>query len=166
MSRNSRSPEVAPGRMDRLIQERVHDTYKVRGKLPDPTACTECGVLYRDGRWTWGEAPADAAPTTCPACQRLQDEYPGGFLTLRGSFLAEHREELLGLARNVEEREKVDRPLKRIMAIQDQDDGVLVTTTEPNLARNIGDALESAYEGELDYTYSDEGNILRITWTR
>lgn len=164
--RNPKSPEVGPGRLDRLIQEHEHDTYKVRGKLSDPTACSVCGVLYRDGRWVWGDAPADASPTICPACRRIQDDYPGGFLKLKGAFLQAHREELEGLMRNVEQREKGLRPLKRIMDIVDEDDGVLVTTTDPRLARNIGDALESAYEGELDYQYSDEGNILRVTWTR
>lgn len=38
--------------------------------------------------------------------------------------------------------------------------------TDPNLARNIGDAVHRAWEGELDYTYSDEGKVLRVRWTR
>jgi hypothetical protein len=164
--RNPKSPEVGPGRMDRLIQEREHDTYKVRGKLPDPTACPECGVMYRAGRWTWGAPPVDAARRTCPACQRIQDDYPGGFLTLGGSFPRAHRQEIEGLARNVEEREKGQHPLKRIMAMTEQEEGLLITTTDPSLARNIGDALHHAYRGELDYQYSEEGNVLRVTWTR
>lgn len=28
-------------RHDRLIQERVHDTYKLRGKLAEPTVCPQ-----------------------------------------------------------------------------------------------------------------------------
>lgn len=52
------------------------------------------------------------------------------------------------------------------MAVRDTDEGVLITTTAPGLARNIGDAVHSAWEGELGYTDSDEGNVLRVTWTR
>jgi NMD protein affecting ribosome stability and mRNA decay len=153
-------------RGDRLIREREHDSYKVRAKLPDPTACPDCGAMYRAGRWTWGSPPADAHRERCPACRRVQDDYPAGILTLRGEFPREHRDEILGLARNVEEREKGQHALKRIMAIRDEDDAVVITTTDPGLARNIGDALSDAYEGELDLQYTEEGNLLRATWSR
>lgn len=159
-------PQAAPGRRDRLIREREHDTYKVRGKLPDPTACPDCGAMFRNGRWAWGEPPADAQRTLCPACHRIRDDYPGGQLLLRGEFVRSHRDELLGLARNVEEREKGLHPLKRIMAVRDVESDVLITTTDPNLARNIGDALHRAYEGDLDYQYTEESNELRVTWAR
>ena len=36
----------------------------------------------------------------------------------------------------------------------------------PGLARNVGDALHSAYKGDLQYEYVDEGGVLRVTWTR
>jgi hypothetical protein len=122
--------------------------------------------MYRAGRWTWGTAPVDANRVVCPACQRIKDDYPGGFLTLGGSFSTAHREELLGLARNVEQRETADHPLKRIMEIKDPDGEILITTTDPGLARNIGDAIAAAYEGDLDYKYTAEGNVLRVTWIR
>ena len=166
MTQSLKGQKSGPRRRDRLIREREHDTYKVRGQLPDPTACPECGAMYRAGRWTWGSAPADAQSVVCPACQRIRDDYPGGFLTLAGTFPEAHREELLGLAHNVEEREKADHPLKRIMAISDADGGILITTTDARLARNIGDAIEHAYEGDLDYQYTEEGNVLRVSWAR
>ncbi len=162
----TRGSQPAPQRRDKLIREREHDTYKIRGKLPDPTACTDCGAMYRNGRWAWGAPPVDAHRTICPACQRVRDDYPGGHLTLRGDFVRDHREELLGLARNVEEREKGQHPLKRIMAVRDVEAEVLITTTDPNLARSIGDAMYSAYEGDLDYQYTEESNVLRVTWSR
>jgi hypothetical protein len=153
-------------RRDRLIRERVHDPYMVRAKLPDPTACPECGAMYRDGRWTWGSPPAEAHRERCPACRRIEDDQPAGILTIGGAFPAEHRDEVLGLARNVEEREKGEHALKRIMAIRDEEGSVVITTTDPGLARNIGDALQHAYEGELDYQYTDEGLLLRVSWSR
>jgi hypothetical protein len=157
---------AADRRRDRLIREREHDLYKLRGKLPDPTACPECGAMYRAGRWVWGAPPADAHQTLCPACQRIRDDYPAGFLTLAGVFAQAHRAEILGLARNVEQREKGEHPLKRIMVIRDEGNEILIETTDDGLARNIGDALHRAYEGDLEYQYIDEGNLLRVSWRR
>ena len=42
-----------PVRRDKLIQERVHDTYKIWGKLPEPTECPDCGAVWHKGRWQW-----------------------------------------------------------------------------------------------------------------
>ncbi len=85
---------------------------------------------------------------------------------MSGQFFEEHRQELLRLAHNVEAREKAEHPLKRIMDTEDQDGNTLITTTDIHLARSIGDALHDAYEGELDYEYTEEQNILRVTWRR
>ena len=164
--RRAESGPIASKRRDRLIREREHDPYKVRAKLPDPTACPDCGAMYRAGRWIWGAPPVDANRERCPACQRVRDDYPAGILTLRGTFPSAHRDEILGLARNVEEREKAEHALKRIMAIRDDADEIVITTTDSGLARNIGDALHDAYDGELDYAYTDEGSLLRVTWSR
>ena len=166
MARSDRAEGGGPQRRDRLIREREHDPYKVREKLPDPTACPDCGAMFRDGRWMWGAPPVDAHRATCPACQRTRDDYPAGYLTLEGDFHREHRAEILSLLRHVEEREKKEHPLKRLLDIQDDPDALRITTTDSGFARNLGDALESAYAGELDYQYTKEGSCLRVTWRR
>ena len=160
-------PAASQPRLDRLLQEKGDDTYGLRGKLPDPTACTDCGAMYRGGRWIWGAAPADAQPALCPACHRIRDDYPGGLVTIQGEFAAEHFEEIQGLARNLEEREKQEHPLKRIMRItKGEGDSWEIATTDKHLARGIGDALHHAYEGELDYSYADTEELLRVRWSR
>jgi NMD protein affecting ribosome stability and mRNA decay len=156
----------AQTRRDKLLREYEHDTYKLPGKLPDPTACPRCRALFRDGRWSWGSPPSDAQPVACPACRRIEDDYPAGTLTLSGAFAQGHRDEILGLARHVEEREKAEHPLKRIMAIRDEADAILVTTTDAKLARSIGEAIHRAYEGEVGYTFTKDENLLRVTWER
>jgi NMD protein affecting ribosome stability and mRNA decay len=153
-------------RRDRLLLEHERDTYALGAKLPEPTACPDCGAVYRRGRWAWAPAPADARPRLCPACHRIRDDYPGGCLALRGEFSREHRAELLGLARNVAERARGLHPLRRIMDIEEDDEQVVVTTTDPKLARSIAAALHHAYEGKLDYSHARGGNLLRVTWTR
>lgn len=155
-----------PVRRDRLIQEEVHDTYKSRTKLPEPTVCPGCGAVFHEGRWQWAAKPVGAHEEMCPACHRIYDEFPAGYLTLGGKFFQAHREEILHLVRNEGEREKTEHPLKRIINIEDHDDGVLVTTTSIHMARRIGDAVHHAYQGGLEFHYNEEENLLRVNWTR
>ncbi len=102
MTGRSKVPGGRAARGDRRIQEFEHDTYKTKGKLKEPTVCPECSAVFHKGRWTWGPKPQAAHETLCPACHRIKDLYPKGFLTLKGEFLAEHRDEILGLIRNDE----------------------------------------------------------------
>jgi hypothetical protein len=155
------------GRGERLIKERVHDPYKARSKLPEPTVCPKCQAVFHQGRWVWAEeVPATANQELCPACRRIRDRVPAGFLTLSGEFYQEHREEIINTVRNKEENEKAQHPLKRIMDIEEQNGETVITFTEIHLPRGIGEALNNAYQGELDYQYSDEVNILRVRWHR
>jgi len=153
-------------RMDKRIQERDHDPYRTSKKLPDPSACTECGAMYRAGRWRWGHPPVDAKQVVCPACQRARDELPAGLVTLSGAFHREHRAEILGLIRNLEKRALEDHPLKRILHVKEHEEEVEIATASAELARSFGDALHRAYEGTLDYHYPGEGDLLRVRWER
>lgn len=155
-----------PVRRDRLIQEDRHDPYEARQKLPEPTVCPQCGVVFQEGRWQWLERPAQAHEAMCPACRRIQDDLPAGFVSVSGTFFRDKRDELLNLIRNTEARAKAERPLKRIMRIEDEDEGILVTTTEIHLARGIGEALHDAYQGELEFQYNEHENMLRVGWSR
>jgi NMD protein affecting ribosome stability and mRNA decay len=155
-----------PLRRDELRQELVHDSYKTKRKLAEPTRCPDCGAVYRDGRWTWGAASAGADEARCPACHRVRDRFPAGYVTLSGEFVGSHRDEVLHLVRNREAAEKAEHPLQRIMAVEDSADGVLVTTTDTHLARGIGEAVHAAFKGELEFKYNKEENLLRVQWTR
>lgn len=153
-----------PVRHDRILLEQVRDAYKAKGKLPDPCVCPQCGALFHDGRWQWGAAPAGAPQETCPACHRIHDQFPAGFLTLEGPFFQAHREEIMHLVHNHEQRERAEHPLQRIMAVEERDGEVLVTTTDIHLARGIGVAVHHAYQGELEFHYNPEENLLRVHW--
>ncbi len=153
-------------RGDRLMRERVHDPYKTRLKLPDPTLCPQCRAVYSKGRWHWVERPEQPHEELCQACHRINDDYPAGTLTLSGGFLGKHKTEIVGLARRQEELEKGEHPLNRIMAIEDEDGTIVITTTDIHLPRRIGEALFDAYEGELDFHYEEEAYSIRVSWRR
>ncbi len=142
------------------------DPYRMASKPPEPTRCPECNASYVGGRWSWQAAPDDSYEQLCPACQRIHDRFPAGFVTIKGSFFAEHRDEILHLINNKAEKEKELRPLQRIMDITDTRDGVQVTTTDSHLARGIAESLHAAYKGDLKLRYSRDENLVRATWTR
>lgn len=156
------------GRKDRLIKEYIHDPYMTRNKPKEPTLCPQCGVVFTDGRWQWlPQAPKQAHETLCPACQRIHDRVPAGYLQLSGDFFTAHREEIMRLVHNKEEEQKAQHPMKRLMDVEDQDDGaVVVTFTDVHLPRGAGEAIERAYEGELDIHYTEEAGIVRVYWQR
>ncbi len=138
------------------------------GKLREPTACPTCAASYRNGRWTWNAAPVDAEQKLCPACERIKSGYPAGVLNVEGRFAEANRRDLEQLLRHVEERERTEHPLKRIMSVSDEGAGFTVTVTDGDLAMAFGNALESAYQGELEHppTTSDTENLVRVRWRR
>jgi len=38
--------------------------------------------------------------------------------------------------------------------------------SDPHLARDVGEALHSAYQGDLDYHYQEGEFLLRVSWQR
>lgn len=156
-----------PHRRDRMLQEHIHDTYKLRGKLSEPTRCPQCKAVYHKGRWSWtSEAPADAHEELCSACHRVNDNYPAGEITLAGEFVGAHKEEIKGLARHIEQLENSEHPMNRIIDVRDQEDGLLITTTDVHLPNRIAEAIQSAWNGELETHFDDEGYFTSIVWRR
>jgi len=96
----------------------------------------------------------------------VQDHYPAGFVFLEGDFLLAHREEIGHLVRNEAERQRAEHPLKRVMAIDESETGLRVSTTDIHLARAIGEAVHHAYQGELEFHYNPEEALLRVHWSR
>lgn len=133
---------------------------------PDPTVCRRCGAVFHEGRWQWMRMPMKANRTSCPACQRVRDDHPAGIVSLTGSFVLEHREELRSLARHQEDIEKAEHALNRIMAIGDLPEGLEITTTDIHLPQRIGKAVERAYDGDLDLQFEEDRYFLRVCWSR
>jgi len=136
----------------------------------DKAVCTKCGSVYKDKRWSMKSAAAAAAPgaveVTCPACQKIRDKYADGYVTLSGDFLAEHKEEILNLIRNKEERSMHTNPLHRIIEIKERPGTIEITTTTDKLAQRIGQMLKKTFSGEVEYKWSDDVKLVRVFWKR
>lgn len=166
MASKVKIPAGLSARRDRTVQEFQHDTYKLRGKLKEPTACPDCGAVFHKGRWMWCPAPKEAEQATCPACHRMRDKYPKGLVTIKGAFKDERHDQVVGVVKNTEEKEKTEHPLSRIMTIEEQREGLVISTTDTHLPRRIGEALKHAYHGELELHYDQDEDFVRVTWTR
>ena len=164
------TPDTPPGSVTRyrarIFDDLRHDPYQARGKYREPTVCASCGAIFERGRWKWGEAPTQAHKATCPACARIRDKLPAGLVTLAGEFFNAHRAELLQLARNAAESERSEHPLHRIMGVAEAPDQAVITTCDVHSARRIGEALKSAYDGELDLRFGEDEYLVRVHWTR
>jgi NMD protein affecting ribosome stability and mRNA decay len=146
--------------------DRIEDPYRSKRKPPEPTVCPTCQAVFAGGRWTWDRIPHDAHEQQCPACQRIRDEFPAGYVMAKGEFIKDHRDEIVALIAAKEQSSKATHPLQRIMAIEDVREGLQVTTTDSLLARGIGEALHDTYKGDLKLRYSRDENLLRATWKR
>ena len=152
------------GRRDRLVKEKYHDTYREGKKRTEPSVCSQCSAVFIGGRWTWNEAPEGAVTVICPACQRIADDYPAGYVELKGSFFEQRREEILNLVSNEEKLEKGEHPLERIMQVKPEGHHTLITTTGVHMARRIGESVVRAYQGDMSFNYGDNEKSIRVQW--
>lgn len=166
MNFNKTPSDIHPVNHDRPLIERDIDAYRVKGKLAEPTACSECNAVFHDGRWQWMAVPAFVNLEICPACHRIKDNVPAGYVTLNGPFFNDHCEEIRHLIQHHAEHERIEHPLKRIIAINSEGDAMLVTTTDTHLARGIGEAVHHAYQGKLKVSHVSGENLVRVHWNR
>ncbi len=143
-----------------------HDAYRAKEKLPDGTRCPDCGAVIANGRWQWLTALEGAARERCPACLRIHDDFPAGYVNLTGSYVDEQRAEILSIVHNLASKQKAEHPMQRVMKIVEERGAVKITTTDIHLARAIGDALHRAHAGALEIKYGPDDNIVRVAWHR
>lgn len=154
------------------------DPYLSKFKKSGPennAVCRKCGLYYHDKKWAYAhELPkgllarpeGEFKQVLCPACQKILDKYPEGYLTIQGDFLKEHRTEILNLLHNKEEITSHNNPIERIIEIKDAADTIEVTTTTDKFAQMIGRMLNKAFDGTVEYKWGDNEKITRVVWTR
>lgn len=161
-------PNAQGGRTRRSTDPYIHDE-----AMPEPAVCTVCHAIYRNKRWYLKDkeyAQISEQETVnevvCPACQKINDLYPEGVVTLKGGYLWRHEEEIRNILRNTENITMAKNPLGRIMSIKTEGDALVIETTEEKLAEHIGRALHKAHQGNLDVVWSDNHSLCRVAWER
>jgi hypothetical protein len=106
-------------RHERPLLELEIDAYRMPAKLSEPTICPSCGAVFTKGRWQLVTTiPLGFTQEHCPACKRIQDNYPEGYVTLEGYFFDGHSDEIISTIHNHEKHEQKVHPLKRIISIK------------------------------------------------
>lgn len=153
-----------PGRKLQIMTGTRTDPYQARRKPPSPSVCPICRLVFAEGRWQRGDAPAGANEEICPACRRIKENFPAGWLTVEGPWAMEHREEVLRTARNFAERMEEEHPLQRMIGIDESPEKMTISTTDIHLAQGIGRALHRAYHGNLHFTFTENEYVVRVNW--
>lgn len=159
--------------LHRPVLSKLADPYMPTKGGPEPASCPNCHAVYYKKGWTLDpKALADAKrnPMTisvkCPACRKIEDNYPLGVVHLAGDFVFEHEDEIRGLIKNDEKRARERNPLERIMKIEKKSKELYIETTTDDLALRIGRTLCRAYKGSevLHSRYADKYVI--VNWNR
>jgi len=155
------------GKGERPGEGRIDDPCLSRSSWSDPTVCKDCAAVYHEGRWQWAEErPKNAHKDVCPACYRIHEKMPAGFLTLGGDFFLQHRNEIMRLIHHTVETQEADDPLKRIMGIKDADNGVVITFTDMRLLHDVGMAIQHVYKGDFTIKFPRATDDIRASWVR
>jgi NMD protein affecting ribosome stability and mRNA decay len=149
------------------------DPYLPKGGSHDMALCKQCQSIYHNKRW-YREGSFDnkkislfsALQVICPACRKIKDNFPGGIVTLTGDFLQEHKKDILNLIKNEEERARGFNPLERIIKISNGSKKMEISTTNEKLAQRIGRKIKKAFSGEVEYKWSQDTKLLRVSWSR
>lgn len=148
------------------------DPYLLKIAPGDRAVCKKCGAVYHNKRWSLGKktavlpAAAKKISVVCTACQKIKDKFAEGYVTLHGTFLKAHKDEIISLVRNKEDRAMHFNPLDRIIEIKARKSLIEITTTTEKLAQRIGQMLKKAFDGEVEYKWSAGVKLARIVWTR
>ncbi len=150
------------------------DSYLPRGASRRISVCEGCRAVYMNKRWYIGaeldeqvSQLSDTATTVCPACLKIRDNFPGGIVTLKGDYVLEHKQDIMNLIRNEEERARGFNPLERVMSVRENGYGsIVVSTTNEKLAQRLGRAIKKAFHGEVAYHWSHDNKLVRVDWVR
>jgi len=159
------------GRVRKLLKGKLDDPYLTRRSYVEPTICPLCGLIYHKKHWERNEElknrlEREAKKAKCPSCRKIEDHYPMGILTITGNFLFSHKEEIKNIISNTEKKEILRNPLDRIMSLKEMKDKMVIETTSENLAIALGKALNRAYKGKLNISFSQDQKLVRVFWER
>ena len=149
------------------------DPFMSDEKPKEPSLCTCCKTVYLHQQWTLDpeayrklEANPNANWITCPACQKIAAGYPEGVLTLSGSYLWKHEDEIQRILKNEEQKALAKNPFERVIRSLHEKDKLVIETTDKKLAEHLGRVLHKAHKGELHISWTGVPDICRVHWER
>lgn len=98
--------------------------------------------------------------------QHKNKEEQGGVITLTGAFLLDHHDEVVNLINHEGRIAEEKNPLHRVSRIDRANGGIVVETTDHNLALRIGKALSHAYKGAHTYKFPKGEKFVEVDWRR
>jgi hypothetical protein len=141
------------------------DSYAAEAKVADSLVCDDCNVVQHGGRWYWGAPPfGEAVGGLCPACRRVRDHCPAGTIRLPLD-LAVDRDEVVGHVHRLAAAETKEHPLERVIAIEDHDGVMCITTTGIHIARRLTRWLERRVKAAPKIHYTEQ-HELHVEWQR
>lgn len=154
-------------------QQTSLDPFMPQERLKEPSLCTSCKTVYRQQHWTLDPAAyrrLETDPNTnwinCPACQKVAAGYPQGILTLSGSYLWKHEEEIQQILKNEEHKALAKNPFERVIRSLREEDKLVIETTEKKLAEHLGRVLHKSHQGKLNLYWTSDPDTCRVKWER
>jgi len=165
--------------MDKIHKRRggdvvLKDPYLREIDYKDSNICPSCKAIYHNKRWQFNDdleheirLNSHYEEKKCPACRKIQDKYPMGFVFISGNFIDQHKDDILHTVKSEEKRAIDKNPLERIMEIEKKKKNhYKIKTTTDTLAQRIGKILHNSYKGDIEYKFSEDQKILRVFWSR
>lgn len=113
--------------------------------------CGECDAVYYKKSWHHSllnlKSVKEDAPVNfvlCPACKMIKSGQFEGRITISGAP-QNLTKELLNLIRGFGERARAVDPMDRVIEIKKSKDGLVVTTTENQLANKLAKKIQSTF---------------------
>jgi NMD protein affecting ribosome stability and mRNA decay len=136
--------------------------------------CPKCGAIWDGERWV--PEPGDAllrefgkkqhCTELCPGDQRIEKRQVEGVVTLKGKFLASHKEEISNLVGRVARDARRRNVAARILQTVEEDDSLMLETTDEHLAEKMGKEVEKAFKGALQIKWQKKDTFARVIWER
>jgi hypothetical protein len=138
------------------------------GKYKGDTKCPKCELIFQNGVWKRGALDPKHEPhwNLCPACIQIRDKQIGGTIKCTGSFIENHRQEILNRIHNVARQTSEAHPLERIINTSENKNEIVVLATTEHLIARIGKSLERDFGGTLELRYAPEDKYATAQWHR
>ena len=136
--------------------------------------CPKCGAVWDGDRWV-PEPDANLlaefsrkthCAELCPGDLRIEKRQVEGVVTLKGKFLQSHRDDIDNLVARVAREGRRRNVAARVLETIEQDNGLLIETTDEHLAERMGKEVEKAFKGDLEIKWQKKDTFARVTWQR